>query len=69
MVVEDINCIPSGMELKSYYNVDMPICEGMNDIIYNNKSYGRVLVNMPADVAYEYRYLSNSFVEEWSSFC
>ena len=33
------------------------------DIIYNNKSYGRVLVNMPADVAYEYRYLSNSFVD------
>lgn len=45
MVVEGINCIPTGMELKSYYNVDMPICEGMNDIIYNNKS--------PKDVLYK----------------
>ena len=45
MAVEGINWIPSGMELKSHYNVDMPICEGMNDIIYNNKS--------PKDVLYK----------------
>lgn len=45
MVVEGINCIPAGIELKSYYNIDMPICDGMNDIIYNNKS--------PKDVLYK----------------
>lgn len=45
MVVEGINCIPASMELKSYYNVDMPICDGMNEIINNNKS--------PKDVLYK----------------
>lgn len=45
MVVEGINCIPAGMELKSCYNVDMPICDGMNEIINNNKS--------PKDVLYK----------------
>lgn len=28
-----------------------------SDIVYFNQSYGRVLVNMPSHVAYEYRYL------------
>ena len=34
-----------------------------NDILSNNKSYSRVIVNMPSNVAYEYKALSNSLLD------
>lgn len=45
MVVEGINCIPASINLKTAYNIDMPICEGMYEIIFNNKS--------PKDIIYK----------------
>lgn len=38
MVVEGINCLPAAYKLKEKYNVDMPICQGMYDVIFNNKT-------------------------------
>ena len=38
MVVEGINCLPAAYKLKQKFNVDMPICEGMYEVIYNNKT-------------------------------
>lgn len=37
MVVEGINCLPAVYKLMQEYNVDMPICSGMYEVIYENK--------------------------------
>ncbi len=36
MVVEGINFLPKAMSLKEKYNLDLPITNGVNDIVYNN---------------------------------
>ena len=38
MVVEGINCLPAAYELMRMYKIEMPICEGMYDVVYNNKA-------------------------------
>ena len=37
MVVEGINCLPAAYKLMQKYNIDMPICAGMYEVIYENK--------------------------------
>lgn len=36
MVVEGINFLPKAMSLKNKYNLDLPITNGVNDIVYND---------------------------------
>lgn len=36
MVVEGINFLPKAMSLKEKYDLDLPITNGVNDIVYNN---------------------------------
>ena len=36
MVVEGINFLPKAMSIKNKYNLDLPITNGVNDIVYNN---------------------------------
>ena len=36
MVVEGINFLPKAMFIKNKYNLDLPITNGVNDIVYNN---------------------------------
>ena len=38
MVVEGINCLPAAYKLKEKYKVDMPICDGMYEVIFNKKT-------------------------------
>lgn len=38
MVVESINFLPTAMEIKKKYNVEIPITSGVYDIVYNGKS-------------------------------
>ncbi len=38
MVVEGINVLPSVIRIMKKYNIDMPICNGINEIINNNKN-------------------------------
>lgn len=38
MVVEGINCLPAAHKLIKKYNVDMPICQAMYELIYENKN-------------------------------
>lgn len=37
MVVEGINCLPAAYKLMQKYSIDMPICAGMYEVIYENK--------------------------------
>ena len=46
MVVEGINCLPAAYSLKEKYNVDMPICQGMFDVVFNNRTPYEVLNNL-----------------------
>ena len=36
MVVEGINAIPAAMELSKMYDIEIPICEAVNNVIFNN---------------------------------
>ena len=46
MVVEGINNLKNAMELKNKYKIDMPILEGMNDIIYNGIDPNEVIFRL-----------------------
>ena len=43
MVVEGINCIPAAIKLMKELKIDMPIAEGMNEIINNGKNPREIL--------------------------
>ena len=45
MVVEGINALPAAMKLAEAYQVEMPICEAVNEIITHNAS--------PKDIVYQ----------------
>ena len=46
MVVEGINNLKNAMELKNKYKVEMPILEGMNDVIYNGVNPNEVIFRL-----------------------
>lgn len=46
MVVEGVNFLPTAMELKKKYNVEIPITSGVYDIVYNGKSSKDIVIDL-----------------------
>lgn len=46
MVVEGVNFLPTAMELKEKYNVEIPITSGVYDIVYNGKSSKDIVIDL-----------------------
>lgn len=46
MVVEGVNFLPTAMELKKKYNVEIPITSGVYDIVYNGKSSKDIVTDL-----------------------
>ena len=46
MVVEGVNFLPTAMELKTKYSVEVPITSGVYDIVYNGKSSKDIVIDL-----------------------
>ncbi len=46
MVVEGINALPAAMELAEKYQVEIPICSGVNDIVNNGADPKQVVLDL-----------------------
>ena len=46
MVVEGINFLPTAMEIKKKYKVELPITTGVYDIVFNGKSSKDIVINL-----------------------
>lgn len=46
MVVEGVNFLPTAIELKKKYNVEIPITSGVYDIVYNGKSSKDIVIDL-----------------------
>ena len=46
MVVEGVNFLPTAMELKKKYNVEIPITSGVYDIVYSGKSSKDIVTDL-----------------------
>ena len=46
MVVEGINFLPTAMEIKNKYKVELPITTGVYDIVFNGKSPKDIVINL-----------------------
>lgn len=46
MVVEGVNFLPTAMELKKTYSVEIPITSGVYDIVYNGKSSKDIVIDL-----------------------
>lgn len=46
MVVESVNFLPTAMEIKKKYNVEIPITSGVYDIVYNGKSSQDIVIDL-----------------------
>lgn len=46
MVVEGVNFLTTAMEISKKYNVELPITEGINDVINNNKNPKEILIKL-----------------------
>ena len=46
MVVEGVNFLDKAMEIRKKYNVELPITEGINDVINNNQNPNEILTKL-----------------------